>query len=85
MASPKEKEGNKDQFSIKPLIPQGNKQKSKYLEDETLLSSSVSQVYCNNSGLMNTTAAYTTAKVFHQEECPESKSLACNSTAGRTL
>lgn len=41
------------------------KQKSKYLEDETLLSPSGPQVYCSKSGLMNTPVAHRTAQVIH--------------------
>lgn len=66
---PRKKTENQKQFSSKPLIPQGNKGKwSKYLEDEMLLSPSESQVYCNNSGLVNTAVVYKTPNVFHQEK-----------------
>lgn len=33
-----------------------------------LLSPSESQVYCNNSGLVNTAVVYKTPNVFHQEK-----------------
>jgi len=59
----RKKVGNYKQFGIEPTIPSGKKGKqSKYLEDETLLSPSRSQMYCNNCGLVNTAVVYKTPK-----------------------
>lgn len=41
-----------------------------------LLSPSESQVYCNNSGLVNTAVVYKTPNVFHQEKPREAKGQA---------